>query len=91
VEEGSKISAAAIWAEPPNLCFPKFFIQVLELEYFHSYISERVEVVRERINKRIDDENQKKLEKQEKQQREQDSLIEQKRKRLEEINNRREA
>jgi hypothetical protein len=63
VDEGSKISAAAIWAEPPNLCFPQFFIQVLDLEYFHSYISERVDVVRERIIKRIDDENQKKLEK----------------------------
>ena len=50
-------------AEPPFLKFPSFFIKILDLDSMHNYILERIEVVRERIDKRKEDENKKRMEK----------------------------
>lgn len=55
----------------------------------YNYICERIEVVKDRIDKRKEEEFKKKLEKQLQKDREQETILEQKRKRLEEINNRR--
>lgn len=56
------MQAAAIWAEPPNLSFPPYFVKLLDLEEIYSYISERIETVRDRINKRNEEETKKRQE-----------------------------
>lgn len=55
----------------------------------HEYICERIEVVKVRIDKRKEEDIKKKLEKQQQLEKEQETLAEQKRKRHEEINNKR--
>ena len=82
-------SPAAIWAETPQLRFPASFLTKLELESMHDYICERIEVVKVRIDKRKEEDIKKKLEKQQQIEKEQETLAEQKRKRHEEINNKR--
>lgn len=59
----SKVSTAALWAEQPNLSFPKFFIDVLDLEEMLNYINEKIEFVKDRISKRIEEESKKRFEK----------------------------
>lgn len=72
----SKVSTAALWAEPPNLTFPQFFIEVLDLDEMLTYINEKIEIVKDRISKRIEEESKKRYEKQQQAQKEQDNLAE---------------
>lgn len=70
------MSTAAIWAEPPILSFPPFFVKTLDIEQMLSYLNERIEACKDRISKRQEEETKKRLEKQEKVQRELDNILE---------------
>ena len=60
---GTKISIAAIWSEPPNICFPSFFTKLLDLEKAYQEMCDRIEWLKEKLEKRKDEETKKRAEK----------------------------
>jgi hypothetical protein len=61
---GTKISIAAIWNEAPVICYPPFFTKLLDLEKAYQEMCDRVEWLKDRLEKRKDEESKKRLEKQ---------------------------
>jgi hypothetical protein len=57
-------SPFAVWSEPPQLMYPAELLSLLDLQKFHIYMCELVETVRERIDKRREEEAKRKAEKQ---------------------------
>jgi hypothetical protein len=59
----SKVSISQIWSEPPKVFFPEWLIALLPLEKLYNDTIEKSETLKERIEKRKDEETRKKQEK----------------------------
>ena len=74
-----------VWLEHPNLRLPQVLVDRIDKQSLHTFLLERCEILKERIEKRKLDENKKAEEKRQQHRRAEEQLLEQKRKRQEEI------